>query len=163
MPTEKQTLEMDLPNQVEMLLFRVSFKALTCLRYIIENINKSVLSIFSLFIKIPKQGCTMITKINEPCNEPKHVFARIDFNRIESSVVPRLVLTSDTPMLLTEILIQKPWLGKSKNGKELEYDVDEQSWTETRSHSSRMIGKVEGQAWLAIYQRKCRLWEHSFQ
>jgi len=57
-------------------------------------------------------------------------------------------------MLLTEILLQKPWTFRDeKTGAEKFYNEDEQRWTEKDAGNKFMIGKVEGQAWLALYQR----------
>lgn len=69
--------------------------------------------------------------------------------------MPRLVVSADAPMLITDILLQKPWISREETtGMEMIYNGDEQRWTETDARSRLMIGKIEGQAWLALYQRK---------
>jgi len=58
-------------------------------------------------------------------------------------------------MLLTDILIQKPWAFRDeKTGAEMIYNEAEQRWMEKDAGNKFMIGKIEAQAWLALYQRK---------
>jgi hypothetical protein len=99
----------DLQNQAKLIQFQVAFKALSCLRYIIEQSE-----------------------------------------RVAGEVIPRLVVSSDTPMLLTAFILQRPWVRRSDTDEE--YNGDEQKWVEVKPQDRFIIGKIEAQAWLALYQ-----------
>ena len=55
-------------------------------------------------------------------------------------------------MLLASLILQKPWQRRTEHGEEEEYNGDEQRWTPIRPQDRVLIGKVEAQAWLGLYQ-----------
>ena len=74
--------------------------------------------------------------------------------RINSAVVPRLIVSGDAPMLLTDLLLSKPWRRINSKGQDQEYSDERSSWVDIKPHERLALGKIEVQVWLAIYQRK---------
>ncbi|ODM94057.1 Zinc finger MYND domain-containing protein 10 [Orchesella cincta] len=92
-------------------LFGNCFKALSTLRYIIENIDS-----------------------------------------LGASLVSRLTLSSDAPMLLTELILQKPWRRENwQSGKISEFDPTTATWKEIDSSAHFILNRNEIQAWLGLY------------
>ncbi|CAG7727209.1 unnamed protein product [Allacma fusca] len=101
----------DLQHQAQLIQFQVAFKALSSLRYIIEQSES-----------------------------------------VAGEVIPRLVVSSDTPMLLTALILQRPWIRPNPTGPTQEYNGDEQKWVDVRPQDRIVMGKIEAQLWLALYQ-----------
>jgi len=115
-PDREQTRAQTEPNiytQPENILTGISFKAITCIRFVIENLD--------------------------------------DIGR---GLISRLTVSADTPMLLTDLLLQKPWKRTNSSGTTMEYSTIENEWKTKDAKTlqpSLLLSPVEIQTWLALY------------
>lgn len=93
------------------LIFGNCFKALSTIRYIIENVDS-----------------------------------------LGSGLISRLIVSSDAPVLFTELLLQKPWRRENwQTGDVTEFDPATATWKKVDPSARFLIGHAEIQVWLALY------------
>ncbi|CAL8109365.1 unnamed protein product [Orchesella dallaii] len=80
----------------------------------------------------------------------RYIIENID--SLGSSLVSRLTVSSDAPMLLTELILQKPWRRENwQSGKISEYDPTTATWKTIDSSDHFILNRNEVQAWLGLY------------
>lgn len=103
--------DIDINKISRSVLFGNCFKALSTLRYIIENVAT-----------------------------------------LGSGLISRLIISSDSPMLFTQLLLQKPWRRENwKDGKTTEYEPDSGTWKVVDPSDRFIMGRTEIQCWLSLY------------
>lgn len=103
--------DLNMNNVSRKLTFGNCFKALSTLRYIIENIES-----------------------------------------LGSGLISRLIVSSDAPMLFTELLLQKPWRRENwRTGKITDYDPTTAAWKPLDPSARFLLGHTEIQVWLALF------------
>lgn len=69
-----------------------------------------------------------------------------------SGLISRLVVSFDLPMLLCELLVQKPWRRENwKSGQTKEYDPASGKWKSMDPSARFILSQTEVQVWLALY------------
>lgn len=105
------TKDIDMGKMASTVVFANCFKALSTIRYIIENLDS-----------------------------------------LGSGLISRFTISSDAPMLLTQLLLQKPWRRENwQTGNITEYDPTTATWKSVDPSSRFLLGPTEIQAWLALY------------
>lgn len=102
-------------------------------------------------IDMKKQSESLLLGISMKClTTIRYIIDNID--KLGNGLVSRLVVSSDTPMLLTELIIRKPWRREYwREGKILDFDPTDNRWKEKDPSTRMLIGSTEVQAWLGLY------------
>jgi hypothetical protein len=91
-------------------------------------------------IDLQKQSETLLLGISiKSLSTLRYIIDNIE--QLGNGLISRLVLSTDTPMLLTELIVQKPWRKECwKDGKIFDFEPTSGQWKEI-DPSSRMIIK----------------------
>jgi len=102
-------------------------------------------------VDMKKQSESLLLGISMKClTTVRYIIDNVE--KLGNGLISRLVVSSDTPMLLAELIIRKPWRREYwKEGTIVEFDPTDNRWKDIDPSMRLLIGPTEVQAWLGLY------------